>query len=51
MKKNLPEKSIGYKQSVRYLNNYGNLVDKAGIEEGERGARIDEHQPNLQVKE
>ena len=33
--KNLSEKSVGYKQSVRYLNNYGNLVDKAVIEERE----------------
>jgi hypothetical protein len=51
MKKNLSEKSVGYKQSVRYLNNYGNLADKAVIEERGRGAHIDEHQPNLQVKE
>ena len=51
MKKNLSEKSVGYKQSIRYLNNYPNLGDKAGLEEGERGAPIDEHQPNLQVKE
>jgi hypothetical protein len=39
IKKNLSEKSIGYKQSIGYLNNYGNLVDKAVIEEEERRGR------------
>jgi hypothetical protein len=39
MKKNLSEKSVGYKQSIGYLNNYGNLVDKAVIEEEERRGR------------
>jgi hypothetical protein len=37
--KELSEKSIGYKQSIGYLNNYGNLVDKAVIEEEERRGR------------
>jgi hypothetical protein len=35
VKKNLLEKSVGYKQSVRYLNNYSSLVDKAVIKERE----------------
>ena len=38
IKKNLSEKSVGYKQSIGYLSNYGNLVDKAVIEE--RGALV-----------
>ena len=38
MKNNLSEKSVGYKQSIGYLNNYGNLADKAVIEE--RGALV-----------
>jgi hypothetical protein len=38
MKKNLSEKSVGYKQSVLYMNNHGNLIDKAVIEE--RGALV-----------
>jgi hypothetical protein len=37
--KNLSEKSVGYKQSIGYLNNYGNLVDKAVIEEEKRRGR------------
>jgi hypothetical protein len=38
MKKNVSEKSVSYKHSVRYLNNYSNLADKAVIEE--RGRRV-----------
>jgi hypothetical protein len=48
MKKNLSEKSVGYKQSVRYMNNHGNLRQSSN--RGERGARIDEHQPICRSK-